>query len=144
MTRIHAESVHKKVINKITQREPIKVDAEYISLLRRFRAHFRAKFDTRHNPNCYQHWSKCKYTKNVRCYMVNVLNLPSVFLDQDSILKMITLLFPCSTKKDFKFEETEDRIIFLKAFKENSHGMRIKFFSNPLMKHMWSKIFITE
>ena len=136
--------MNKEVIQKSIQREPIKVDAEYISLLRRFRAHFREKFDTHHNPNCYQHWSKDKYFKNVHCYMVNVLNLPSLFLNQDSIFKMITLLFPCSNKKDFKFDETEDRIIFLKAFKENSHGMRIRFFSNPLIKHMWGKIFITE
>ena len=60
--------------------------------------------------------------------MKKILYLPGVFLDHECILKMITLLFPCQVKKDFKLDGAENRIIAVQAFRENRHGIRIRFF----------------
>ena len=45
--------------------------------------------------------------------MTKDLNLPTVLLDQSNISKMLTLLFPCSTRKKLKEgENMAERYLF--------------------------------
>ena len=64
-------------------------------------------------------------------------------LDLDSIVKMITLLFPCSLRKVMPVE-IGYRGHLAQVFRENNKRLRQEFFSEPLIKHLWSKIFIVE
>ena len=37
-----------------------------------------------------------------------------------------------------------DRVLFAQTFRENNSWVRFTFFSDPLIKHLWSKIFIED
>ena len=76
----------------------VKVCTLFKPLLRRFRSFLRTKFDKGRKPSVYQHWDESAYLDNVRAFM-NELRLPSELIDHDNILKILTILFPCSIKK---------------------------------------------
>ena len=80
--------------------------------------------------------------------MVKDLALPEALLDHESVVKMLTLLFPCTTRRRLPLlpvmENPVDRIPFAQVFRENNLSLRQKFFSDPLVKYLWSKIFIVE
>ena len=58
---------------------------------------------------------------------------------------MLTILFSCTARRPFpELDQTVDRTLFSKVFRENNYMLRRSFFSDPLIKHMWSKIFIKE
>ena len=127
----------------------VKIDSLYKPILRRFRCHFRSKFDLHHNKKLYQHWSTETYMTNVRKFMTNDLRLPAALLDQENVVKMLTLLFPCSTRKHLPASAVDmvtpvKRFHLAQVFRENNLGLRHKFFEEPLVKYLWSKIFITE
>ena len=58
---------------------------------------------------------------------------------------MLTLLFPSFKKKDLRQEGIElENKLFSRIFKENSDATRKQFFGDPLVKHLWGKIFVIE
>ena len=126
---------------QITQFSTVKLSALYKPLLRRFRAHFRAKFDEFHNKKLCQHWANERYLKEVRAFMVKGLVLPDALQDNDSTIKMVTLLFPCTIRKlfDIPLQQMDERTrtFFVQVFKENSVAQRRKFFSDPLIQYLW-------
>ena len=69
--------------------------------------------------------------------MVKDLVLPDALQDNDSTIKMVTLLFPCTIRKlfDIPLQQMDERTrtFFVQVFKENSVVQRRKFFSDPLI-----------
>ena len=60
-----------------------------------------------------------------------------------NIIKMLTLIFPCTTRRPLpNLTERVDRILFAQVFRENNNKVRTRFFSDLLIKYLWSKIFI--
>ena len=59
----------------------------------------RSKFDTAHNKKLYQHWTTDRYIGEVRTFMESDLGLPKDLTDNESIVKMLTLIFPCTNRK---------------------------------------------
>ena len=116
----------------------VKMDPLYKPLLRRFRAHFRQQFDEGHNKKLYQHWSIETYLKQVRRFMIETINVPTALQDYEHVIKMLTLLFPCSTRKPLpELSTIVDRVVFVEVFRENNTMQRSRFFSDPLIKHLW-------
>ena len=71
--------------------------------------------------------------------------MPVDLQDLSNIVKMLTLLFPCTVRRPIPNLETfVDRIILSSVFRENNHRMRLKFFSDPLVKYLWSNFFIRD
>ena len=63
----------------------------------------------------------------------------------DIIIKMITLLFPHSIRRQFTdyIHNNVDRHFIVKALQQTDFGSRNKFFADPLIKHLWER-FVTE
>ena len=123
----------------------IKLDSLYKPILRRFRSYFRSVFDLSHNPKTYQHWSNDSFLIKVREHCTYYLKLPEELLDEESIIKILTILFPCSIRKNFGSSNLlQTKQLFIKVFKENNVKIRNTFFSDPLVKYLWSKIFIVD
>ena len=77
--------------------------------------------------------------------MVGDLDLPKALLDYASLAKMLTLIFPCTTKYPLpNLREPVDRVLLAQVFRENNNSTRTQFFSDPLIKHLWSKIFVEK
>ena len=58
---------------------------------------------------------------------------------------MLTLLFPCTTRKPLPgLKQVVDRTLFAQVFRENNVALRNKFYADPLVKHLWSQIFVVE
>ena len=58
---------------------------------------------------------------------------------------MLTLVFPCTIKKSIpNLNEPVDRTALVKVFRENNNASRSNFFSDPLIKHLWTRVFIEE
>ena len=77
--------------------------------------------------------------------MTKDLALPSQIINEENTVKMITLLFPLSKKKNEQLEEFKEASkLFHSIFKENNSTLRDKFFREPLIQHLWSKLFIIE
>jgi len=73
------------------------------------------------------------------------LELPESLLDRENVVKMLTILFPCSTRKPLGDEECRDvRHFFAEVFRENNVAIRNKFYSDPLVKYLWQHIFLDE
>lgn len=122
----------------------VKLDSLYKPILRRFRAYFRSKFDLLHNPNTYQHWTNEGYIHKVRVFCTEQLKLPEAIMDHQSIVKVVTILFPCTLRKDMGACPFNTRSFFVQVFKENNVKIRNRFFSDPLVKYLWAKVFILE
>ena len=77
--------------------------------------------------------------------MVEKLELPEVLHDYEHVIKMLTLLFPCSTRKPLpEISTMVDRVVFVEVFRENNAIQRNRFFSDPLIKHLWMEFFLIE
>ena len=63
----------------------------------------------------------------------------------DSIIKMVTFLFPHSARLQFTdyIHNKADRHIISKALLQNDFSIRNKFFADPLIKHLWTR-FVSE
>ena len=145
---INRKKVTSQKLNKppIAYTPQVKIDSLYKPILRRFRAHFREKFDTYHNKKLYQHWTFDDHIRHVRTYITEDLHLPESLRDIESIIKMVTLLFPCSTRKQLpllpELTHPAQRLHFAQVFRENNLEIRHKFFQEPLIQYLWSEIFI--
>ena len=70
--------------------------------------------------------------------MVEKLELPEALYDYEHVIKMLTLLFPCSTRKPLpELNTMVDRVVFVEVFRENNTLQRNRFFSDPLIKYLW-------
>ena len=97
------------------------------------------------NKKGYIHWGIDKFIDMVGKFVKNDLELPVALQDHENVVKMLTLLFPCSVRHPIpNLMSKVDRVLFTSAFRENNNKMRYKFFSDPLIKHLWSKIFIKD
>ena len=123
---------------------PVKLDAIYKPLLRRFRYYFRAKFDEGRNKRAYLYWSTQDSIDHIVKFMTQKLALPAALMDEENIIKMLTLIFPCSTRKPLPaMTSNVDRTAFARVFRENNGSSRIKMFSDPLIANLWS-VFVEE
>ena len=123
----------------------VKLDAIYKPILRRFRKYFRAKFDETQKNHGYIHWTAEKYFQNLQIFVMRDLKLPPELQDDQSVVKVLTLVFPCTLRRPLpNMLLTIDRVLFAKVFRENNNTTRYKFFSDPLIKYLWSQIFIKE
>ena len=58
---------------------------------------------------------------------------------------MLTMLFPYTMRRPIPgLTHKVDRVLFAKTFRENNSWVRLSFFSDPLIKYLWSKIFIED
>ena len=76
--------------------------------------------------------------------MKSNLKLSPSLLDDDTVLKMATLLLPAFKYADEKRFEFRQFKTFTQVFSISREELRNQFFSDPLSKHLWSKIFILE
>ena len=73
------------------------------------------------------------------------LFLPKHLMDYSSMIKVLTLVFPCSIRRSLpELIEPVDRVFLVEVFRDNNSAVRAKFFSDPLIKHLWSKNFINK
>ena len=86
----------------------MKVCTLYKPILRRFRSYLRTKFDNGRKMSLYQHWTEESYMTNIIAFM-NDLNLPQELKDDENMLILLTILFPCTVKKIRPTEYTEER-----------------------------------
>lgn len=71
--------------------------------------------------------------------MKEKLALPPALLDHSSIVRMLTLIFPSSTTMALPtLTYRVDRKAFNYTFKENNKKLRLSFFSEPLISHLWT------
>ena len=74
--------------------------------------------------------------------MTKDLKLPDALTDDDSIAKMLLLLFPCAIRKDLTsltLQMSDNQLgFFVQVFKENNISLRNRLFSDPLVKYLWS------
>ena len=58
---------------------------------------------------------------------------------------MLTLIFPCSTRRSSPdLWNSVDQILFTQIFRDNNNTIRSNFFSDPLIKYLWTRIFIRK
>ena len=116
----------------------VKLDAVYKPILRRFRGYFRDKFDSVHSKKSYMHWTTENYLTHIRGFLKDELLLPDELMTDANVVKMLTLIFPCTTRRPLpNLTERVDRILFAQVFRENNNNVRTKFFSDSLIKYLW-------
>ena len=101
----------------------------------------RKEFDQGRRQSLYQHWSPEVYFKHVRSYMERLL-VPKELRGHDFVLIMLTIIFPCTTKYVQPKSNFEERHQMITVFRENCRKSRKQFFSNPLVRYLWSEVFI--
>ena len=92
----------------------------------------------------YQHWGVEPFVKEVRSFMRNALNAPPELLQYEEVLKMITFMFPCRARKLDPEAARKQRALLVQVFQENNSKLRTDLFSDPLVKFLWSKVWIVE
>ena len=71
--------------------------------------------------------------------------MPSELLTDDNVIKLMTLLFPCSIRQPIQgINLCLERTLFVNVFRESIPEMRNEFFRQPLVKYLWQDIFIKE
>ena len=76
--------------------------------------------------------------------MTKILCLPNELLDTESVLKMLTILFPQSVKKVLPGTHSAERQFLVLIFRENNSSSRKRYFADPLIKYLWTHVFIKE
>ena len=82
-----------------------------------------------------------QYIEAMQTFLVKQLDAPKDLCTPESAIKMVAIVFPCSIRKYARKHEREIAVV-LKIFKENSIKLRDAFFSDPLIKYLWSEVFI--
>ena len=60
------------------------------------------------------------------------------------MLKMLFFILPCQSRRIGGPENKKDKELFSGVFKENNARLRQNLFKEPLIKYLWSKIYIVE
>ena len=55
---------------------------------------------------------------------------------------MLTIIFPCTTKHVQPQSNSEERHKMITVFRENCSKTRRQFFNNPLVRYLWSEVFM--
>ena len=76
--------------------------------------------------------------------MTDILCLPNELLGTENFLKMLTIIFPQSVKKVLPDLYPAERRFLVNIFRENNSQSRKKYFSDPLVKYLWTHFFIRE
>merc|ERR1719273_981290 len=76
--------------------------------------------------------------------MSKYLSVPSTLLNDENVMKMLILIFPCSETRMPKKPYGGQRSLFASIFRENNYALREQFFNDPLLKYLWGKIFVVE
>ena len=102
----------------------------WMEFTRRFRRYLREKFDVSLNhKKGYIHWIMKSFILNVQIFMKRDFKLPIALQDYSSIIKILTLLFPMSTRQPVPgLTQEVDRMFFARVFRENNCVVRFKFF----------------
>ena len=121
----------------------VKLNGLYKPILRAFKAYIRQIFEEEYSArSTFQHWSNRILVKEVRTFMKQTLNAPDEMLQYEQVLKMTTLMLPCRSKRLDPRKCCKERNTLVQVFQENSRSLRSEFFADPLVKFLWSKIFI--
>ena len=70
--------------------------------------------------------------------------VPEDLLTHEQVLKMLFFILPCQSRRIGGPEKEKDRVLYLRVFQENNAGLRQNLFQEPLIKHLWSKIYIVD
>ena len=70
------------------------------------------------------------------------LEMPQELRDHESLLKLLTIVFPCSVKTIEPSFYRADRLKLVAVFRENCDKKRHDFFSEPIIQFLWTKVFM--
>ena len=101
----------------------VKVCSLFKPLLRRFRSFFRTKFDQGRKISLYQHWKPETFVLHTKKYMKS-LGIPDALMDEASMLKILTIIFPCTIKKVKPNQYVRERTLLIQIFRENCNVKR--------------------
>ena len=75
-------------------------------------------------------------------FYVNDIKCPKELLSEETIAKLVVLLFPCKVKQA-KWVHVR-KTHFFRIFKENNIKLRNEFFNDPLIKHLWGAVYLEK
>ena len=101
----------------------VKVCSLFKPLLRRFRSFFRTKFDQGRKISLYQHWKPEGFVLHTKKFMKS-LKVPDALMDEASMLKILTIIFPCTIKKVKPNQYVRERTLLIQIFRENCNVKR--------------------
>ena len=101
----------------------VKVCSLFKPLLRRFRSFFRTKFDQGRKISLYQHWKPETFVLHTKKFMKS-LGVPDALMDEASMLKILTIIFPCTIKKVKPNQYVRERTLLIQIFRENCNVKR--------------------
>ena len=122
----------------------IRIDEYYLQLFNDFRKTFIDRFKVKHNELMQKNWTSNSYQSNVKIFMQKDLKIPKALLGQPNILKMALVLKPAVVQQQMKEEEYNPYKFISKVFSRATEDLRVLFMKDDLMKHLWSRIFISE
>lgn len=70
------------------------------------------------------------------------LEMPEELRDHESLLKLLTIVFPCSVKTIEPNFCRVERLKLVAVFRENCDKKRHDFFSEPIIQFLWTKVFM--
>ena len=73
---------------------------------------------------------------------MKVLEIPKELRDQENLLKLLTIVFPCTVKHVEPKLHRNERLKLISIFRENCAKKRQEFFKEPLIQYLWSKVFM--
>ena len=127
----------------LIKKDSIKLSTLYKPILRRFRSYIRSVFDQGRKQSLYQHWSHDTYLNNTRQFM-DRLKIPIELRDHDNVLRLLTIIFPCTVKYIEPNHIREERLKLVSVFRENCVKNRQDFFSEPIIQFLWTRVFLEE
>ena len=72
------------------------------------------------------------------------LKIPSELRDHDNVLRLLTIIFPCTVKYIQPNHIRAERLKLVSVFRENCVKNRQDFFSEPIIQFLWTKVFLEE
>ena len=73
---------------------------------------------------------------------MDVLDIPKELRDQENVLKLLTIVFPCTVKHVEPKMYRNERLKLISIFRENCAKKRQEFFKEPLIQFLWTKVFM--
>ena len=122
----------------------IKIDEYYLLLFNDFRKIFTDRFKVKHNEITQKNWTANSFKSNVKNFMQKELKISKELLNQPNILKMALILKPAVAQQQMKEQEYLPYKFISKVFSRATEDLRVFFMKDDLMKHLWSRVFISE
>ena len=122
----------------------IRIDDYYLQLFNDFRKIFADRFKVKHNELTQKNWTANSYKANVKNFMQKDLKIPKELVNESNILKMALVLKPAVVQQQMKEQEYIPYKFISKVFSRATEDQRVLFMKDDLMKHLWSRIFISE